>query len=300
MPIIVPEDLPAAGILQDENIIIMKELRAKTQDIRPLKICILNLMPDKITTETQLLRKLSNSIIQVDITLLTTETYQAKNTDKRHLKNFYQLFSDIRHNKYDAMIITGAPIEHLAFEEVDYWQELTTIFDWCQTNVFTTLFICWASQAALYYYYGIDKKPLKNKLFGVFEHQKKEAHHRLFQGMGDTFWVPHSRNSASDNEAILNHPDLRVLATSPEAGNHLLSSKNDKFVFMAGHPEYDADTLEKEYLRDLLLDNVDLPKNYYQNNQKDQPILNRWVSDASLFYLNWLNYSVYQETDYFL
>lgn len=298
MPIIIPEELPASKTLLGENIFVINERRAKTQDIRPLKICILNLMPDKVATETQILRKLSNTIIQIEITLLATKSYRPKNTSRHHLASFYKYFSDIKGSKFDAMIITGAPVEHLEFSQVDYWQEITEILNWCESNVFSSLFICWASQAALYHYYGIGKVPLQNKLFGVFSHLKEDENNRLFQGMRSGFFVPHSRNTQSVEKEIRRHAGLKVLASLPFGGVHLVADTSGRRLFMAGHPEYDEDTLKKEYLRDLGKSNVALPQNYFEGDNPANPIINTWQSDASLFYLNWLNYYVYQETAY--
>ncbi|WRS27939.1 homoserine O-succinyltransferase [Oscillospiraceae bacterium MB08-C2-2] len=298
MPVIIPEKLPATQALIDSNIFVMNEGRAHSQDIRPLRICILNLMPDKITTETQLLRKLSNSIIQVQITLLTMKSHTSKNTSAGHLKSFYQYFEEIKEQNFDGIIITGAPLEHLPFETVDYWKELAEILDWCKTHAFSSLFICWAAQAALYHYYGIEKNDMPEKLLGVFPHCKEDPKNKLFLGMNDTFFAPHSRYTQSDAQAIRNNPQLTVLASSEQAGIHLVASRDGRRLFMSGHPEYDRGTLLKEYQRDQHLENAPFPQNYFQDNDPTKEIIALWESDASLFYLNWLNYSVYQETEY--
>lgn len=299
MPVIIPETLPATQCLTDEGIFVMNKQRANTQDIRPLKIAILNLMPNKIATETQLLRKLSNSIVQVEITLVAIEHHQTKNTAQSHLNAFYRHFNEIKHQFFDGLIITGAPVEHLDFEAIDYWQELQTILDWSKNHVFCSLFICWASQAALYHFYGINKEPFANKLSGVYPHKKSVTHDALFFGMDDVFYVPQSRNTASTETAIRNHNKLVVLAESDQAGIHLVATHNRRQVFMSGHPEYDDETLLNEFLRDSAANkNVPLPQNYFHNNDPSQGIETRWKSHAALFYQNWLNYYVYQATNY--
>lgn len=298
MPVIIPKELPATQKLIDQNIFVMNEGRAHTQDIRPLKICILNLMPDKITTETQLLQKLSNSIIHIDVTLLTMESHKSKNTPEEHLVSFYKHFSDIKDQKFDAIVVTGAPIEHLEFQQVTYWNEITEILDWCETNVFCSLFICWATQAATYHYFDMPKKLYPDKLSGVFPHIKEEKTNPLLLGMDDIFYVPHSRFAYNDDKDIRANKNLKVIASSKEAGIHLFSTLDNRKIFMTGHPEYDTETLYNEYKRDLRSDKLVIPKNYFMDDDPSKPIITRWKSSASLFYLNWLNYFVYQETDY--
>ncbi|KZX38038.1 homoserine O-succinyltransferase [Wohlfahrtiimonas chitiniclastica] len=298
MPVIIPENLPASQILKDHGIFVMNPERANTQDIRPVRICILNLMPDKITAETQLLSKLSNGILQVDITLLAIENHTSKNTKQVHLDEFYRFFSDIEDEYFDGMIITGAPIELLDFEEVTYWDELTKIFEWSKTHVFASLFICWGSQAALKYFYGIEKNIFKEKLTGVFEHIKEKPDSKLLIGMDDLFYVPQSRNTESDPIAMRNHPELEVIASSEVSGIHLVASKTGRQVFMSGHPEYGKETLLKEYQRDSALGMMTIPSNYFKNDDPTQAIQTRWMSASSIFFQNWLNYFVYQETDY--
>lgn len=298
MPVVIPEDLPATQILKDHGIFVMNSERAQQQDIRPIKICILNLMPDKITAETQLLSKLSNGILQVDITLMAIESHISKNTKQAHLDNFYSYFDDIKDQYFDGMIITGAPIELLKFEDVTYWDELTKIFEWSKEHVFTSLYICWGSQAALKYFYDIDKHIFDEKLTGVFPHIKEKPDSKLLIGIDDLFYVPQSRNTESDPEAIRNHPDLEVIASSPDSGIHIVSSTDGRRLFMSGHPEYNKDTLLLEYQRDLAQGSTVVPVNYFVDNDPNNPIQTRWMSASSIFFQNWLNYFVYQETDY--
>lgn len=298
MPIIVPKDIPAAKILQSENIFVMNEKRAMTQDIRPLEIAILNLMPTKIVTETQLMRLLSNSPLQVNITLVSTETYTGKNTPVEHLKKFYKRFSEIKDKKFDCMIITGAPVEEIDFSEVKYWDELKEIFDFAKKNVNSTMFICWGAQAALNYFYGIQKHPLPQKLFGIFEHKKLVNYERLLKGTDDRFYMPHSRHTTIYSEDIAKCKDLVLLASSKKAGASIIRSKDNKFIFITGHAEYDRNTLELEYKRDLERGlKIDPPENYYVNG-KDGDIKMCWASTANLIYMNWLNHYVYQLTPY--
>lgn len=298
MPIIVPKDIPAAKILQSENIFVMNDARANSQDIRPLEIAIINLMPTKIVTETQLMRLLSNSPLQVNITLISTETYVGKNTPLEHLQKFYKSFNDIKNRKFDGMIITGAPVEEIDFSEVKYWKELEEIFDFAKKNVTSTLFICWGAQAALHYYYGIDKYPLEKKMFGVYKHKKLVKYDRLLKGTDDRFFMPHSRHTAIKEEDIKKNKDLVLLATSKDAGPAIIRSKDNKFIFITGHAEYDRDTLELEYKRDLDKGlKIDPPENYYVNGDKGE-IKMSWVSTANLIYMNWLNHYVYQLTPY--
>ena len=298
MPIIVPKDIPATKILQAENIFVMNEKRALSQDIRPLEIAILNLMPTKIVTETQLMRLLSNSPLQVNITLISTESYVGKNTSAEHLNRFYKSFSDIKDKKFDGMIITGAPVEEIDFKDVKYWEELKKIFEFAKKSVTSTIFICWGAQAALYYYYGIEKQPLEKKLFGVYKHKKLVNYEKLLKGTDDRFFMPHSRHTTVKEEDIKNCKDLVLIASSKEAGASIIRSKDNKFIFILGHAEYDRDTLELEYKRDLAkgLD-IAPPDNYYVEGNKGE-IKMSWVSTANLIYMNWLNHYVYQLTPF--
>ena len=299
MPIKIPDKLPAAEILRKENIFVMEEERALHQDIRPLRIAILNLMPTKIETETQILRLLSNNPLQIDIVLLHPESHQPKNTPVEYLKTFYNTFSEVKDEKFDGLIITGAPVELLDFSEVDYWEELKEIMEWSKSNVFSTLHICWGAQAGLYYHYGIDKVLLEKKLSGVFKHYVTNKNARLVRGFDDVFYAPHSRYTGVNREDIERNPSLEILAESKEAGVFIVVSKNDRQVFITGHPEYDRLTLQKEYERDINkgLD-IEIPYNYFpENNPDNTPVLN-WRSHASLLYINWLNYYVYQSTPF--
>ena len=269
MPIIVPKDIPAAKVRASENIFVMNDKRASTQDIRPLEIAIINLMPTKIVTETQLMRLLSNSPLQVNITLVATESYVGKNTPREHLTRFYKSFSDIKDKKFDGMIVTGAPVEEIDFTEVKYWGELQKIFEFAKSRVTSTIFICWGAQAALYYYYGIEKHPLKKKLFGVYKHKKLIAYDRLLKGTDDRFFMPHSRHTTVYEEDIKNCKDLVLVASSKEAGAAIIRAKDNKFIFITGHAEYDRDTLELEYKRDLERGlKIDPPENYYVEGGK--------------------------------
>ena len=298
MPIIVPKDIPASKILQAENIFVMNEKRAAGQDIRPLEIAIVNLMPTKIVTETQLMRLLSNSPLQVNITLVSTTSYVGKNTPAEHLQKFYKSFDEIKDRTFDGMIITGAPVEDLEFSEVKYWGELESIFEFAKTHVTSTMFICWGAQAALYYYYGIQKYPLKEKLFGIYKHKKLVEFDKLLKGTDDRFFMPHSRHSTIKEEDIKACKQLVLLASSKIAGASVIRSKDNKFVFITGHAEYDRDTLEKEYLRDKEkgLD-IAPPENYYVDEIGGE-ISMCWASTANLIYMNWLNHFVYQITPY--
>jgi homoserine O-succinyltransferase len=299
MPIKIPNDLPAAKILQEENIFVMTETRAITQDIRPLKILILNLMPKKIDTETQLARLLGNTPLQVETTLIRTSSHQSKNVAEEHLLAFYKTFDEVKTLNFDGMIITGAPVEHLPFEEVEYWDELCKIMEWSKTHVQSTLHICWASQAGLYYHYGIDKVPLEKKLFGVFPHVVERRSSILFRGFDDTFMVPHSRHTVSDEDEIRQCPYLKVLASSEEAGIYCVSNQGARQIFVTGHSEYDKHTLEKEYLRDKNKGlPIEVPKNYYPGNDDTKEPVQSWRSSANLLYSNWINYIVYQMTPY--
>lgn len=299
MPIKIPNDLPAKNTLANENIFVMDENRAITQDIRPLNIVILNIMPTKITTETQLLRLLSNSPLQVNVQFIATETYTSKNTPKEHLHTFYKTFEEIKKQKFDGMIITGAPIEQMPFEEVEYWKELTEIMEWTKTNVTSTMHICWGAQAGLYYHYGIQKYPLDKKLSGVFKHTLKRKNKMVTRGFDDEFFVPHSRYTYVLEDDIKKVPELEIIATSKEAGVYLVTSKKGKQIFVTGHVEYDADTLAGEYFRDVDkgLD-IEIPKNYFENDDPTKKPKNCWRSTANLLFSNWLNYHVYQTTPY--
>ncbi len=299
MPIKVQSDLPAKRILENENIFIMDEHRALTQDIRPLKIAILNLMPLKEDTEVQLMRCLSNTPLQIDVTFLTTATYRSKHTKASHLDQFYYTYDDIKDTKFDGLIITGAPVEQMDFEEVDYWDELINIMDWANRNVTSTLFICWAAQAALYHHYGINKIPLDKKLFGVFPHR---VHHRkvpLVRGFDDMFYIPHSRHTSVSQEEMEKNPELTILSDSKEAGVFLAMAQEGRQIFMFGHPEYDRITLDKEYKRDRAKNlPIEIPKNYYPDDNPEKKPLLLWRSHSNLIYSNWLNYYVYQVTPY--
>lgn len=299
MPIIIPNDLPAAGTLKDENIFIMHEKRAETQDIRPLRIVIVNLMPTKIQTETQLARVLANSPLQVELTLLRMDAHDSKNTSEEHLSTFYKTFDEIVNKRYDGMILTGAPVENLEFEEVDYWHELTELFEYAKTNIYSSMFICWGGQAALNYYYDIKKYPVSKKIFGVFEHKVTRPLNPLMRGFDECFYAPHSRHTTIKKEDVEKVPELRILAESEDAGLHMLATDNGRQIFILGHQEYDKDTLYNEYMRDVNKGlEIEVPKNYFLNDDPKKEILFRWRSHASLLFSNWLNYYVYQETPY--
>ncbi len=299
MPIKIPNGLPAGEILEKERIFVMNDLRASKQDIRPLKIAVLNLMPTKITTETQLIRLLSNSSLQIEFTLLQTSTYQSTHTPPEHMRTFYKSFNEVKKDKFDGLIITGAPVENLEFSEVDYWNELCGIMEWSKSNVFSTLHICWAAQAALYYHYGIPKFPLKKKLFGIYPHYMIDKHHPIVRGFDDRFYAPHSRHSGVLEDDILSVPDLKILAKSIMAGPYIITDKNSRMLFVTGHAEYDHDTLAKEYFRDLDkgLD-IDIPYNYFPNDDISANPPNVWRGHANLLFSNWLNYYVYQNTPF--
>lgn len=299
MPLNIPVTLPAVEALRTENIFVMDSERASSQEIRPLKIVILNLMPIKITTETDLIRLLSNSPLQIEIDFLHMETHCSKNTPIEHLTSFYKTFDEIKKSNYDGMIITGAPVEQMPFEEVNYWGEISTIFDWARTHVTSTFFICWAAQAGLYYHYGIEKYPLNAKMFGVFEHRLFDPQNPIFRGFDDVFYVPHSRHTEVRAEDIRRVPELTLLSESPEAGVYLVMARNGREFFVTGHSEYSPDTLNTEYKRDVAkgLD-INLPQNYYLNDDPNNEPLVRWRSHANLMFTNWLNYFVYQETPY--
>ena len=299
MPIRIPDSLPATSVLESENIFVMTERRALHQDIRPLSLLILNLMPTKIVTETQLLRKLSNTPLQVNVHLLQTKSHTPQNTDVAHLQSFYTTFDQVKDQQFDGMIITGAPVENLEFEEVDYWGELCQIMDWTRSHVHSTFHICWGAQAGLYYHYGVPKYPLERKLFGVFPHVVERRSNMLFRGSDDVFMVPHSRHTTILREDVEKVPELKILATSPEAGVYALSTESGRQIFITGHSEYDARTLEQEYLRDKNLGKpIEVPKNYYPDDDDTQPPRVTWRSCANLLYSNWLNYFVYQTTPF--
>lgn len=299
MPVKIPDNLPAIEILNNENIFAMGEQRAFTQDIRPLRIAILNLMPVKSVTETQLLRLLSNTPLQLEITLLRTESHLSKNTSEEHLENFYQTFSEVKDQRFDGMIITGAPVEQLEYEEFNYWDELTEIMDWSRHNVFSTLHICVGAQAGLYHHYGVPKYLLEGKMFGVFRHTCTRKNIPLLRGFDDDFYVPHSRHTEVRRADVEKVEDLEVLAESPEAGVYIVSSKDGRLIFVTGHSEYDALSLKAEYDRDIAkgLD-IKLPRNYFPDDDPSKPPLVKWRSHANLLFTNWLNYHVYQETPY--
>lgn len=300
MPIKIPNDLPATGILESENIFVMREDRAYTQDIRPLRILLVNLMPTKIATETQLLRLLGNSPLQVEIDFIYTATYAPTNTPEEHLIKFYQTFADVKALRYDGMIITGAPVEQLAFEEVAYWDELCQIMEWSKTNVYSTLHVCWAAQAALYHHYGIPKHPLPRKMFGVFPHTlSSRDHEKLFRGFDDLFYVPHSRHTEIRRADVAAHPLLEILSESAISGVYAVTDKTRRQFFITGHSEYDPLTLKSEYDRDIALGlPINIPDNYYPGDDPAQTPVVRWRSSANLLFSNWLNYYVYQETPY--
>lgn len=299
MPIKIPSGLPAREILQKENIFVMDEMRAVKQDIRPLRLAILNLMPTKITTETQIIRLLSNTPLQIELTLLKTATHVSQNTSEEHMQAFYRTFAEIKHEKFDGLIITGAPVENLDFSEVDYWDELCEIMDWSKKNVYSTLHICWAAQAGLWHHYGIPKHSLPKKMFGVFDHRTIQPNHPLMRGFDEVFKAPHSRHTEIRREDIEKCGKVEILAESDEAGVYIVASKKRRLFYVTGHSEYDAGTLAAEYFRDVDrgLD-IDIPKHYFPgDNPENQPV-NVWRGHAHLLFSNWLNYFVYQSTPY--
>lgn len=299
MPIRIPDSLPARATLESENIFVMTEYRALHQDIRPLRLLILNLMPTKIVTETQLLRKLSNTPLQIQVELLQTASYIGHYTDPTHLDSFYTTFDQIRHNSYDGMIITGAPVENFDFTEVDYWDELCAIMEWSKKHVHSTLHICWGAQAALNYHFNIPKYSMTEKVFGVFEHDVLKPSSPLFRGFDDVFSAPHSRYTEVREEDILKVPELEILSTSAEAGVFALKTRDSRKFFLLGHPEYDPETLGLEYQRDVDKGlNIRVPKHYFTNDDPNTTPIVRWRSAGQLFYTNWLNYYVYQTTPY--
>lgn len=299
MPIKIPNDLPAVKILAEENIFVMTETRAITQDIRPLKILVLNLMPKKIETETQFSRLLGNSPLQVELEFIHTKDHESKNTSKEHLFNFYKVFDDIKHRTFDGMIITGAPVEKLEFEEVEYWNELCNIMEWSKTHVHSTFHICWGAQAGLYYHYGINKKMLDEKLFGVFKTKKDYKKSMLLRGFDDEFMVPQSRYTTVDTEEIKKEKRLKILASSEKTGVYAVYSQENRQFFITGHSEYDKNTLKNEYLRDKKAGlNTAIPENYFPDNDEAKEPLVTWRAHANLLFSNWLNYFVYQTTPY--
>lgn len=299
MPIRIPDALPATSALESENIFVMTEFRALHQDIRPLKVVILNLMPTKETTETQIMRKLSNTPLQIDITLLHTASHSAKNVSESHLDSFYRTFDEIRDQHFDGMIITGAPVETLHFTDVDYWDELCEIMEWSNTNVHSVFHICWGAQAGIYYHYGIAKHDLPEKMFGVFKHYLVKSTSPLVRGLDDEFWAPHSRFTEVRASDIAANPDLELIALSDEAGVYIAKSLDSKHIFVFGHPEYDRNTLKAEYDRDISRGmDIAIPKHYYPNDDPTQAPHNTWRAQAQLIYTNWLNYYVYQTTPY--
>ena len=299
MPIKIPNNLPAAEVLQQENIFVMHENRALSQHIRPLEIVVLNLMPTKIATETQLSRLLGNTPLQVHLELMHTSSHVSKNVSQEHLLTFYKTFDELKDRKFDGMIITGAPVEHLKFEEVDYWPELCQIMEWSKTHVHSTLHICWGAQAGLYYHYGVNKYPLDEKLFGVFEHRADYKRSILLRGFDDVFWAPHSRHTTIRREDIEAVPGLRVLASSEKAGVYAVANKEGQHIFVTGHSEYDPETLKTEYVRDKNLGlPIHVPENYFPDDDDTRDPIVRWRGHAHLLFSNWLNYFVYQTTPY--
>jgi homoserine O-succinyltransferase len=299
MPLRLPDKLPAIDLLKKENIFVMDDSRATSQDIRPLKIVILNLMPLKITTETDLIRLLSNTPLQMDISFMKLKSHTPKNTPIEHMLMFYKDFDQMADEKFDGMIITGAPVENYEYEDVTYWNEITQIFKWAKTHVTSTLYICWAAQAGLYFHYGIPKYSLKKKMFGIFQQKPIEPQLPIFRGFDDMFYMPHSRHTELKESDILANPNLKLIANSPEAGVSIVMARGGREFFITGHLEYAPNTLDKEYKRDKdIRDDVDLPINYYRDNNPDNEPVVTWRAHANLFYNNWINYYVYQETPY--
>ena len=299
MPLRLPDRLPAIDILKNENIFVMDNSRAHAQDIRPLRIVILNLMPLKITTETDLIRLLSNTPLQMDINFMKLKSHTPKNTPIEHMMMFYRDFESMRNEKFDGMIVTGAPVETMDYEEVTYWDEIVDIFDWARTHVTSTLYICWAAQAGLYHYYGVPKYPLAKKMFGIFEQHTLQPKMPIFRGFDDLFMMPHSRHTEVRKEDILAHPELQLIAESEDSGVSIVMGREGREFFITGHLEYAPNTLDNEYKRDVgVRDDVEMPLNYYRNNDPKQAPLVTWRAHANLFYNNWINYYVYQETPY--
>jgi homoserine O-succinyltransferase len=299
MPLNIPDKLPAIEILKKENIFVMDQSRASKQDIRPLRIALLNLMPVKITTEIDLIRLLSNSPLQIELDFISLTTHISKNTPREHMLAFYKDFNLIMHNKYDGLIITGAPVEQMPFEEVSYWKELTEILSWAKSNVTSSIFICWGAQAALYHYYGIPKYQLEKKMFGIFKHTRIDSTNPILRGFDDVFYVPHSRHTEIRREDILKVPELTILSESEESGVYMVASVSGREFFLTGHSEYSPETLDIEYKRDLAKNlPIEMPKNYYIDENPDNPPHVRWRSQANILFVNWLNYFVYQRTPY--
>ncbi len=299
MPLTLPDKLPAIELLKQENIFVMDTTRAASQDIRPLRIAVLNLMPLKITTETDLVRLLSNSPLQIELSFMKVKSHTSKNTPVEHMQAFYTDFEEMRHHKYDGFIITGAPVEHMDFEEVTYWDEMTEIFDWARHNVTSTLYICWAAQAGLYYHYGIPKYPLEKKMFGIFKHRVNNPELPLFRGFDDEFFIPHSRHTEVRREDMERRPELDILAESDESGVSVVMARGGREIFLTGHSEYSPLTLDTEYKRDLGKGlPIDMPKHYYRDDDPSKPPLVTWRGHANLLFNNWLNYYVYQATPY--
>ena len=299
MPLRLPDGLPAIDFLKEENIFVLGNERANSQDIRPLRIAILNLMPLKITTETDLVRLLSNSPLQLDIHLMKVKAHTSKNTPIEHMQAFYRDFEEMKSEKFDGMIITGAPVEHLDYSEVNYWQEITEIFDWARTHVTSVMYICWAAQAGLYYHYGVPKYPLPSKMFGIFPQVPSDTRLPIFRGFDDVFYMPHSRHTEIKREDILRVPELSIIAESEQSGVSMVMARNGREIFVTGHSEYSPNTLDTEYRRDLAKGlPIDMPVNYYRNDDPDQGPLVTWRGHGNLLFTNWLNYYVYQETPY--
>ena len=299
MPLTLPDKLPAIELLKQENIFVMDTTRAASQDIRPLRIAVLNLMPLKITTETDLVRLLSNSPLQIELSFMKVKSHTSKNTPVEHMKAFYTDFEEMRHHKYDGFIITGAPVEHMDFEEVGYWEEMTEIFDWARHNVTSTLYICWAAQAGLYHHYGIPKYPLEKKMFGIFKHRVNNPELPLFRGFDDEFSIPHSRHTEVRREDMERCSELEILAESDESGVSVVMARGGREIFLTGHSEYSPLTLDTEYKRDLGKGlPIEMPKHYYRNDDPSQPPVVTWRGHANLLFNNWLNYYVYQTTPY--
>ncbi|MDR0757266.1 MAG: homoserine O-succinyltransferase [Tannerella sp.] len=299
MPLNLPENIPAINLLKKEHIFVMDSLRASTQDIRPLRVVALNLMPLKITTETDLIRLLSNSSLQVELVFMKIREHRHKNTPIEHMQAFYKDFDEIRNDCFDGMIVTGAPVEQIRFDEVTYWNELTEIFEWARTHVTSTLYICWAAQAALYHFYGIPKYDLPAKMFGIFKHETSDPYQSIFRGFDDEFYVPHSRHTEIRRDDILKVPELKLLSESEEAGVYMVMARGGRDFFITGHSEYAPNTLHDEYMRDLNRKMpISMPVNYYRDDNPDNPPVVRWRSHANLLFTNWLNYYVYQETPY--
>ena len=299
MPLRLPDGLPAIDFLKEENIFVLGNERANSQDIRPLRIAILNLMPLKITTETDLVRLLSNSPLQLDIHLMKVKAHASKNTPIEHMQAFYRDFEEMKSEKFDGMIITGAPVEHLDYSEVNYWQEITEIFDWARTHVTSVMYICWAAQAGLYYHYGVPKYPLPSKMFGIFPQVPSDSRLPIFRGFDDVFYMPHSRHTEIKREDVLKVPELSIIAESEQSGVSMVMARNGREIFVTGHSEYSPNTLDTEYRRDLAKGlPIDMPVNYYRNDDPDQGPLVTWRGHGNLLFTNWLNYYVYQETPY--